>query len=125
MNNIFSVKVDLVAVAKDALAVDDGTGTMVDMMVPGWVGGAFGTNNNKEWNGNMAEWSVNEYANEWAYCEPLCRPGIDAEAASKGFNSTFETNYLTIMCWAQTHDVDLYIANITFEDADGKVITLD
>ena len=123
---IFSIKADVIAIASDPASVtNEETGETVEMMVPAWNGGAFGTNNNGSWNGNLSDWSVNEFTNEWAYTEILCRPGIDGENGDKAFNPDFETNYLTFMCWAQSHDVDLYIANVVFEDADGNLITLD
>lgn len=123
--DIFSIKADIVIVANDEVTWDDGT----TAMTTGWCGGAFGTNNNKEWNGNMMEWSTNESVSTWAYVELTARPGIKTDAdgnpTAASFNKDFETNYLTLMQWGLSHDTDLYIADIVFENEAGEVITLD
>ena len=120
--DIFTVKMDIVCVAADEwVNVDDPS--VPPAMVPGWCGGAFGTNNNGKWNGNMIEWSVNEFTSTWAATDMKIRPGVKGGDAA--FNKDNETNYLTFMTWGITHDVDVYIADIQFEDADGNVITLD
>lgn len=122
LDSVFEVKADLIAVAKDEVANDDG-----DMLlVPAWNGGAFGTNNNSAWNGNMQEWAIDEWISEWGYCELSIRPGATTDNAnSQKFDSTFETNYLAFQDWSCKHDVDLYLADLVFYDDDGNVITLD
>lgn len=122
---IFSIKADIVLVANDEVTWDDGT----TAMTTGWCGGAFGTNNNGDWNGNMMEWSTNESVSTWAYVDLTARPGIKTDAdgnpTTASFNKDYETNYLTLMQWGVTHDVDLYVADIVFENEAGEVITLD
>lgn len=130
LNEIFTVTMDLVVVSNAPAMSDDSAGTVAatETNMPGYAGGAFGTNNNEQWNGNAQEWSVNEWTSEWAYTELKIRPGIDAasgNAKSFAFDKDFETNYLTLMEWGIDHDVDLYIANITFLNENGEVITVD
>ena len=119
--DIFTVKADLILVAKDEATNDQGESALV----PGWVGGSFGTNNNGEWNGNMIEWSGNEWTSEWCYVELKITPGIYGADSTATFNSSYETNYLVLMEWGISHDIDLYIADLVFETEDGTVITVD
>ncbi len=130
LNEIFTVTMDLVVVGNEPAIADDTAGNVAptETNMPGYAGGAFGTNNNEQWNGNALEWSVNEWTSEWAYTELKIRPGIDALSGnpkSFAFDKDFETNYLTLMEWGIDHDVDLYIANITFLNENNEVITLD
>lgn len=130
LNEIFTVKLDLVVVGADPAISDDQAGTVApsETNVPGWAGGAFGTNNDNEWNGNAFEWSVNEWTSEWVYTELSIRPGIDALSGNlkkAAFDKAFETNYLTLMQWGIAHDIDLYVADISFLNEAGDVITVD
>lgn len=119
LDTIFQVKIDLVCVANDEATLDDGT----TVLVPNWQGGAWGTNNNGEWNGNMADWSIGEYVSEWGYSELMIRPGIMSDAAK--FSANHETNYIALQQWVPSHDIDLYIADVVFLDEAGEVITVD
>lgn len=130
LNEIFTVTMDLVIVGNAPAIADDTAGNVAptETNMPGYAGGAFGTNNNEQWNGNAQEWSVNEWTSEWAYTELKIRPGIDAlsgNAKSFAFDKEFETNYITLMEWGIDHDVSLYVANITFLNEAGEVITVD
>ena len=118
---IFKVSADLIVVAKDEATSEDGT----TALVPAWNGGAFGTNNNGDWNGNMASWECNEWVSEWAYIDLQITPGIYGAESTATFNASYETNYLTLMMWAPSHDVQIYVADIQFTNEAGEVITLD
>jgi hypothetical protein len=118
MDKIFSVKADLVFVAQDEWESDDGELSLV----PGWYGGAFGTNNTGVWNGNMIEINDGEYTSTWRVTETTIRPGVYGGDAV--FSANNESNYLTLMEWGITHDLDMYIADITFLDEDGNVISV-
>lgn len=119
LDKIFTVKMDLIIVAEGNVVNADG-----EFKVPAWNGGAVGTNNNGEWNGNMMDWSVNEWTSEWAYVPILLRPGVEKEtnSANAAFSKDFDENYLTFMQWIPDHKVNAYIADITFLDEEGKVI---
>ncbi|SFC03357.1 hypothetical protein [Ruminococcus albus] len=120
MDNIFNIKVELVAVAREQAVYDDGLGPVT----VAWYGGAMGTNNNGEWNGNtatieMASDSGEGWCNQWAHTVTSARIGIKENAK---FNHEYETNYTTVMAWVVKSDIDLYIADIVFEDDAGNVI---
>lgn len=127
MEKIFTIKADLVAIGRNQQLYD--TGTMSPICVP-WYGGAFGVNNNDVWNGNMAEYSMSSiasgeddetaWANQWAYTEVMCRPGIMGGDAQ--FQTAFEKNYITLMAWSVQSHIDFYVADLVFMDADGNVI---
>lgn len=119
LDSIFTVYADLVAVAKDNVVYEDGS----EALVPGWMGGAFGTNNNGTWNGNMTSIEMQEYVSEWTASETSCVPGVWGGDAM--FSKDNETNYLTLMFWTGSHDVNYYVADLVFETEDGEIITLD
>lgn len=132
MEKIFTIKADVVCIARDQKENDDGTMLPVSVL---WYGGAFGTNNNNEWNGNLVEYSlVSNYflgdeehtdwklwANQWAYTEIMGRPGLKDTAM---FKKDYETNYVTLMAWKPGQHIDLYIADLVFEDEDGNIIAV-
>ncbi|MBR1739179.1 MAG: hypothetical protein IJ737_02710 [Ruminococcus sp.] len=120
MDNIFNAKIELVAIANEQAVYDDGLGPIT----VGWYGGAFGTNNAGKWNGNLGEWSMASnsgegWCDQFAYTSANVRIGLKDNAK---FNHENETNYLTLMAWIVKSDIDLYVADITFEDEDGNVI---
>ena len=127
MEKVFTIKADLVAIGRNQQLYD--TGTMSPITVP-WYGGAFGVNNNDVWNGNMAEYSMastasgeddeTAWANQWAYTEVMCRPGIMGGDAQ--FSTSFDKNYITLMAWSVQSHIDFYVADIVLMDADGNVI---
>ena len=122
LDAIFAIKLDMIAVAKDEIADDEGN----MLLVPAWNGGAIGTKNNSAWNGNLLEWSIDEWTKEWGYLEAVIKPGATTDNAnSQKFDSTFDTNLMVYQQWGIQHDVDIYIADIVFLDADNNVITLD
>lgn len=132
MEKIFTIKADVVCIARDTKESDDGTILPVTVL---WYGGAFGTNNNNEWNGNLVEYSLvsnyflgdeehtdwKPWANQWAYTEIMGRPGLKDTAMFKKDN---ETNYITMMAWKPGQHIDLYIADLVFEDEDGNIIAV-
>ena len=120
MDDIFTIKVELVAIARDQAVYDDGLGPVT----VAWYGGAMGTNNNGNWNGNnatieMSSDSGEGWCNQWAHTVTNARIGITEKAK---FNHEYETNYTTVMAWVVKNDIDLYIADIVFEDDAGNVI---
>lgn len=120
MDDIFTIKVELVAIAKDQAVYDNGLGPVT----VAWYGGAMGSNNNGEWAGNtatieMASDSGEGWCNQWAHTVTTARIGISENAK---FNHEYETNYTTVMAWVVKNDIDLYIADIVFEDDAGNVI---
>lgn len=122
MDNIFNIKVELVAIANEQAVYDDGLGPIT----VGWYGGAMGTNNNGAWNGNMGTYDMASdqgegWCNQWAHCVASARVGLKEKAK---FNHENETNFTTLMCWQVKSDIDLYIADIVFEDDAGNVIAI-
>lgn len=122
MDNIFNIKVELVAIAREQAVYDEGMGPVT----VAWYGGAMGTNNNGNWNGNMATFDMASdmgegWCNQWAHCVTNARIGIKEKAK---FNHEYETNYLTVMSWVVKSDIDFYIADIVFEDDAGNVIAI-
>ena len=132
MEKIFTMKMDVVCIARDQKENDDGTMLPVTVM---WYGGAFGCNNNDVWDGNLVDYSLvsnyflgdeehpdwKPWCNQWAYTEVMARPGLKDTAMFKKDN---ETNYVTFMAWKPGQHIDLYIADIVFEDEDGNVIAV-
>ncbi|MBR1423791.1 MAG: hypothetical protein IJ571_10170 [Ruminococcus sp.] len=132
MEKIFTIKADVVAIARDNPIFDDGSQGGLGVY---WYGGAFGTNNDGEWNGNLIEYSgVSssstdsddvEWINQWAYMDGMqIRPGIQDPSKKATFGKDYETNYLTLMVWQVTNNIDLYIADITFLDENNNVIAV-
>lgn len=122
MDDIFNIKVEIVAIAREQAVYDDGMGPVT----VGWFGGAMGTNNAGEWNGNMATIEMASNAGEgwcdqWAHCVASAKIGLKEKAK---FNHENETNYTTVMSWAVKSDIDMYIADIVFEDENGNVIAV-
>lgn len=120
MEKVFTVKAELVAVAREQAVYDDGMGPVT----VSWYGGAIGSNNNGNWNGNtgtieMASDQGEGWCNQWAHTVANARIGIKEQAK---FSHEYDTNYMTIMAWVVKSDIDLYIADIVFEDEDGNVI---
>lgn len=132
MEKIFTIKADVVCIARDQKENDDGTMLPVSVL---WYGGAFGTNNNQVWNGNLVEYSLvsnyflgdeehsdwKQWADQWAYTEIMGRPGLKDSAM---FKKDYETNYITLMAWKPGQHIDLYIADLVFEDEDGNIIAV-
>ena len=130
MEKIFTIKADVVAIAREPATFDDGSQGGIGVY---WYGGAFGTNNDGQWNGNLIEYSGAsssstgndevEWINQWAYMDGMqIRPGIQDPSKEATFSKDYETNYLTLMVWQVTNNIDLYIADITFLDESNNVI---
>lgn len=120
LDSIFTIYADIVAVAQTPVTNEDGS----ESLVPAWNGGAFGTNNNGTWNGNMSSIEMQEYVSSWVASEVTCAPGVWGGDAV--FSKDNETNYLTLMFWTHdANDVNYYVADLVFETEDGEVITLD
>ena len=122
MDKVFNVKAELVAIANEQAVYDDGLGPIT----VGWYGGAIGSNNNGEWNGNLGTYDMASdqgegWCNQWSHCVASARVGLKEKAK---FNHEYETNYATLMCWQVKSDIDLYIADIVFEDDAGNVIAI-
>ncbi|MCR5542424.1 MAG: hypothetical protein K6F71_16585 [Ruminococcus sp.] len=120
MDKVFTIKAELVAIAREQAVYDDGMGPVT----VAWYGGAIGTNNNGNWNGNtgtieMASDQGEGWCDQWAHTVASARIGLKEQAK---FNHEYETNYETIMAWVVKSDIDLYIADLVFEDEDGNVI---
>ncbi len=122
MDDIFNIKMEIVTIAREQAIYDDGLGPVT----VGWFGGAMGTNNAGEWNGNMATIEMasdagDGWCNQWAHSVVNARIGIKEKAK---FNHANETNFTTVMSWVTKSDIDMYIADIVFEDENGNVIAL-
>ena len=120
MDKVFTIKAELVAIAREQAVYDDGMGPVT----VAWYGGAIGSNNNGNWNGNtgtieMASDQGEGWCDQWAHTVASARIGLKEQAK---FNHEYETNYETIMAWVVKSDIDLYIADLVFEDEDGNVI---
>ncbi len=123
---IFEIKMDIVTKAEGTIKNDEGE----DCKVPAFVGGKFvtqpymknddGTDNNG-WQ-ELEEFGWSEWSSEWAAYELDIKPGIKEDAK---FVNTTKPQYLALMKWSIPNKQDLYIANITFIDENGEVISCD
>ena len=93
-----------------------------------WLGGEFGSNDYEEWTGNFTDFSMGStrddaagWADQWATNSVTGR--ILKDGAKFG-NEDAVQNYLFFQIWANTSNqlVDVYVADITFEDEEGNVI---
>lgn len=127
MKKIFSVKMDLICVARNAATFENGDPGDVGVY---WVGGEFGTHNVEKWSGNLMEFSFaskqasdSSWVNQWAYTAAEGRPGIKGGNVPFGVEDN-EHNWLFFQTWASVHKqlTDFYVVDILFEDEEGNVI---